>query len=243
MDEAADATSEPASDAWGADQVESATPVQEIIHHERPSLLEVEATLRRHPAVLDVSAFGVPHLTQGVAVGAAVVLRSGHVTTPHELSHFGHESLPAPWLPDTLLIKIITGTSRPVRIDLAEWLGWPMLPIESTSWGRRHLLSVRRFPRSNCASPLAANPSAGLNSCREHLQQLACDHLASRTPVSMTLSEIVRKIAELAQACIGSEAVSIDTPLMEAGMRSLTIPAFIQVFAIAIQPLPIHHPS
>ena len=50
--------------------------------------LEVEATLRDHPDVLDVAVFGVPHDRLGEEVAAAVVPRPGVILKPAELRKF-----------------------------------------------------------------------------------------------------------------------------------------------------------
>ncbi|MEV7727377.1 long-chain-fatty-acid--CoA ligase [Streptomyces sp. NPDC087917] len=50
--------------------------------------MEVEHALRAHPAVAEVSVYGVPHTEWGEAVRAAVVLRPGFEATPRDFLRF-----------------------------------------------------------------------------------------------------------------------------------------------------------
>lgn len=54
---------------------------------------EVEAVMARHPAVAEVSVFGVPHEVWGEQVQAAVVLRPGQKVSPVDLAAFAAEDL------------------------------------------------------------------------------------------------------------------------------------------------------
>jgi long-chain acyl-CoA synthetase len=49
---------------------------------------EVEEVIYEHPAVREAAVIGVPHVTLGEEVGAAIVLKAGMAATPHELSAF-----------------------------------------------------------------------------------------------------------------------------------------------------------
>ena len=60
---------------------------------EKISPVEIDATLVRHPAVVEAAAFAVPHPRLGEDVAAAVVLRPGMTATPVELRGFLQDKL------------------------------------------------------------------------------------------------------------------------------------------------------
>jgi len=64
--------------------------IKELINRggEKVSPAEIDAALLRHPAVVEVAAFGVPHPRLGEDVAAAVVFQPGAVVTPQELRQF-----------------------------------------------------------------------------------------------------------------------------------------------------------
>lgn len=82
---------------------------------ENISCIEVEAAIHRHPAVLEAAVFGLPDERLGEAVGAVVVLRSGHELTAGELrdylrEHLATFKLPAHiWLQREQLPRIASG--------------------------------------------------------------------------------------------------------------------------------------
>ncbi|MDE3725136.1 long-chain-fatty-acid--CoA ligase [Nocardiopsis sp. N85] len=60
---------------------------------ENISSVEVEGALLRHPAVLEVAVFGVPHEKWGESPRAAVVLREGERATEREIIDFARDHL------------------------------------------------------------------------------------------------------------------------------------------------------
>ncbi|MDT0331904.1 long-chain-fatty-acid--CoA ligase [Nocardiopsis lambiniae] len=60
---------------------------------ENISSVEVEGALLRHPAVLEVAVFGVPHEKWGESPRAAVVLREGERATEREIIDFARDNL------------------------------------------------------------------------------------------------------------------------------------------------------
>jgi len=82
---------------------------------------EVEAVLSRHPAVQDISIYGVTDDYWGERVEAAVVLKPGADLTQQELADFGRAELGGYKLPKSLrIIEAIplTPNNKPDRLNL-----------------------------------------------------------------------------------------------------------------------------
>ncbi len=102
--------------------------LKEIINRggEKISPLEVDTVLMDHPAVAQVVTFGIPHDKLGEEVGAAVVLREGHVLDEHGLRAFCGERMAPFKVPRRIVFlgEIPKGaTGKLQRIGLAEKLG------------------------------------------------------------------------------------------------------------------------
>lgn len=102
--------------------------LKEIINRggEKISPLEVDEVLMRHPAVMQVVTFALPHEKLGEDVAAAVVLREGFSLTERELRDFAEIHLADFKVPRKILFmaEIPKGaTGKLQRIGLAEKLG------------------------------------------------------------------------------------------------------------------------
>ncbi len=102
--------------------------LKEIINRggEKISPLEVDGVLMDHPAVQQVVTFAIPHDKLGEEVGAAVVLREGHVADEAAIRAFAAVRLAAFKVPRRIVIlpEIPKGaTGKLQRIGLAQKLG------------------------------------------------------------------------------------------------------------------------
>ena len=66
------------------------------------SALEIEETLREHPAIAEVAVVGLPDAEWGERVAAAVVLSAGHALSLEQLREFGKERIAAYKVPSRL---------------------------------------------------------------------------------------------------------------------------------------------
>jgi acyl-coenzyme A synthetase/AMP-(fatty) acid ligase len=87
---------------------------------------DVEAALRRHPAVVDALAVGIPDHRLGTVPAAVVVTRAGSEVTPDELVRSTREWLPAYAVP--VAVRLVdeiprTSTMKPARAVAAQILG------------------------------------------------------------------------------------------------------------------------
>ena len=57
--------------------------------------IEVENTIYKHPAVLEVAVIGIPHEYRGETISAVVVLKEGHDVTAEQLIDFCRSELSA----------------------------------------------------------------------------------------------------------------------------------------------------
>jgi acyl-CoA synthetase (AMP-forming)/AMP-acid ligase II/thioesterase domain-containing protein len=108
--------------------------LKEIINRggEKVSPLEVEETMRAHPAVRDVVVFAQPHEQLGEDVAAAVVLQEGTTTTEPGLQRFTASRLAPFKVPRTVtfLDELPRGpTGKVQRVGLSERLGLPTLGV------------------------------------------------------------------------------------------------------------------
>lgn len=90
---------------------------------EKISPPEIDGVLMRHPAVAEAAAFAVPHKRLGQEVAAAVVLKRGAATSPHELRHYVSERLAAFKVPRRIVIldQLPKGsTGKVIRRQLSE---------------------------------------------------------------------------------------------------------------------------
>ena len=78
---------------------------------------EVDDALLRHPDVVDVAAFGVPHPTLGEDVAAAAVVRSQGQVTPQQLREFALERLAAYKVPSTIVFVATLPRNATRKID------------------------------------------------------------------------------------------------------------------------------
>jgi acyl-CoA synthetase (AMP-forming)/AMP-acid ligase II len=93
---------------------------------EKISPREVDEVLMKHPAVLQVVTFAMPHKTLGEDVAAAIVLREGQSATPREIHDFALQFLADFKVPREVVFvpEIPKGpTGKPQRIGLARTLG------------------------------------------------------------------------------------------------------------------------
>ncbi len=93
---------------------------------------EVEEALAAHPAVLDVSVFGVPHEYWGEAVKAAVVLREGAKVSAPELAHWCRERIAAYKRPRFIEFMTAIPRSEIGKVQKLELAARPVTPEQST---------------------------------------------------------------------------------------------------------------
>ena len=81
---------------------------------------EVEAVLLRHSQVVEAAAFGIPHLTLGEDLGAAVVLRREGKETERELRRFLRGALAAFKVPTRIIVLAELPRGALGKVDRAE---------------------------------------------------------------------------------------------------------------------------
>ncbi len=102
--------------------------IKELINRggQKISPAEVDEVLLAHPSVLEAVAFGVPHVTLGEDVAAAVTLRPGFAAVASEVRSFAAQRLAPFKVPRRIEIvdQIPRGpTGKPQRLGLAATLG------------------------------------------------------------------------------------------------------------------------
>ena len=163
------------------------------------SPFEMEDVLRRsYEAVSDVVAFAAPHRELGEAVSVAVVLRPGSAPSLRELRAGMMASLPARWLPLALVYVDARSGGAPTRHDLSRRLALPLLSEKrDATW---HVTTLgERVVASSAADGRALCPKA--------------------TPPMAELLDIVLDAVETHTRI---EHVAPSTPLMDAGLNSLS---------------------
>lgn len=93
---------------------------------------EVEEALAAHPAVLDVSVFGVPHEYWGEAVKAAVVLREGATASAPELARWCRERIAAYKRPRFIEFMAAIPRSEIGKVQKLELAARPVTSEQST---------------------------------------------------------------------------------------------------------------
>ena len=93
---------------------------------------EVEEALAAHPAVLDVSVFGVPHEYWGEAVKAAIVLREGAQVSAPELARWCRERIAAYKRPRFIEFMAAIPRSEIGKVQKLELAARPVTAEQST---------------------------------------------------------------------------------------------------------------
>ena len=191
------------------------------------SPFEIDEALRCHPAVVELLSFPIAHREFGQAAAVLVVFStSGEQTTLSELRTFGQRTLASHHLP----VAMVVATSMPAeargedsRASLSERLALPEWPCEQTTWalgdaapGATALLRPVRQPFGDAAAPTALRRPVG--------------------PRCVSAQSAMQTVGELArEAMRRADVLSVDVPLMDAGMDSLMIPTFTQVRTLRLR--------